>query len=287
MPPHTPSPIDLFAEAVRRLFADEAIPLAGNIAFRTLFSLFPFLIFVTALAGFFGDDALAERAVTFLLDAVPVEIAKPLAGEITSILTSPRADLLSLAALLTIWSAMGGVDSIRVGLNRAYDFREHRSFAILYLISTLFIIGAAVLLISFSFLMIFGPVALTTLERYVPGSRQHFATLEQLRYPLSILLLFLGLHVAHRILPAKRIPPLKALPGVALTVIVWIGLAAIFSEWLLRYDSFSSTYESLGGLFAAMFFVYLAALALIFGGEFNRVLINISEKKQAIPEIPP
>ena len=54
----------LLIEAVRRLFTDEAIPLAGNIAFRILFSLFPFLIFLTALAGFFGSDDLAalERA---------------------------------------------------------------------------------------------------------------------------------------------------------------------------------------------------------------------------------
>ena len=40
-----PTIISLGLEALRRLFADEAIPLAGNIAFRTLFSIFPFLIF--------------------------------------------------------------------------------------------------------------------------------------------------------------------------------------------------------------------------------------------------
>jgi membrane protein len=273
----------LFSEALRRLFADEAIPLAGNIAFRSVFSLFPFLIFVTAIAGFFGNEALAEMAVTYLLEAAPAKIATPLAGEIRSILTQPRADLLSLAALLTIWSAMGGVDSIRVGLNRAYDFRETRSVPLLYAISIVFVIGAAILLIVFSVLMILGPLALAAVERYVPGSRQHFATLEQLRYPLSIMLLFGGLHIAHRVLPARRVPALKVLPGVALTVVVWIILAAIFSEWLLRFDSFASTYSSLGGLFAAMFFIYLAALALIFGGEFNRVLINLADLKFDTP----
>jgi membrane protein len=41
----TPSLQSLLVEAIGRLFADEAIPLAGNIAFRTIFSLFPFLIF--------------------------------------------------------------------------------------------------------------------------------------------------------------------------------------------------------------------------------------------------
>jgi membrane protein len=61
-------------------------------------------------------------------------------------------------------------------------------------------------------------------------------------------------------------------------VLVWIILTTLFSQWLVRFDTFSSTYASLSGLFAAMFFVYLAALVLIFGGEVNRVLQNIASK---------
>jgi hypothetical protein len=38
--------------AVQRLWADEAVSLSGNIAFRTLFSAFPFLIFLTALGAY-------------------------------------------------------------------------------------------------------------------------------------------------------------------------------------------------------------------------------------------
>ncbi len=271
-------PFLLFSEAVRRLFADEAIPLAGNIAFRSVFSLFPFLIFLTALAGFFGSDDLAEKAVSFLLGTVPPLIAKPLAGEIRSILTVPRADLLSIAALLTIWSAMSGIDSIRVGLNRAYDFKEHRSAAYLYAMNTLFIIGSALVLIAFSFLLVFVPILLTFVEKYVPALHPAFTALDQLRYPVAIVLLFASLYTAHRVLPARRIPPRQVLPGVALTVFVWIILTTLFSQWLVRFDSFASTYASLGGLFAAMFFVYLGALVLIFGGEVNRVLQNISAK---------
>ncbi len=90
-----------------------------------LFSIFPFLIFLTALAGFFGNDDLAAGIVTFLLGVAPAELVKPLVPEIRSILTVPRTGLLSIAAVLTIWSAMGGVDSVRVGLNRAYDLKEH------------------------------------------------------------------------------------------------------------------------------------------------------------------
>jgi membrane protein len=40
----------------------------------------------------------------------------------------------------------------------------------------------------------------------------------------------------------------------------------------VNFNTFASTYASLSGVFAAMFFVYLAALVLILGGEVNRVL---------------
>jgi membrane protein len=271
----------LFVEAIRRLFADEAIPLAGNIAFRTIFSLFPFLIFLTALAGFFGTEDQAQRLVTFLLSVAPEEIIRPLAGEIRSILTVPRTGLLSVGAALTVWSAMAGVDSIRVGLNRAYDLREDRPAWRLYILNVLVIIGAALLLIAVSFLLIILPLALTAAEKLVPGAGRNFATLNGLRYPLALILLFVGLHLAHRILPSRSLPARHTAPGVLLTVIVWIILTAAFSEWLQRFNSFASTYSSLSGLFAAMFFVYLSALVLILGGEVNRVL-QLNRSKNGI-----
>ncbi len=258
--------------AVRRLFADEAIPLAGNIAFRTLFSIFPFLIFLTALAGFFGNEELAEKVVTFLLSVAPEQLVRPLAGEIKSILTVPRTGLLSVAALLTIWSATGGIDSVRVALNRAYDLKETRNTFWLYGQSILFVIGSAVGLLVFAVLIVFAPLAFAIIDRYAPGLNENFAVLNAARYPISVALLTGGLQLCHRVLPAKRLGGLEVLPGVLFTVVVWIGLSAAFSSYLLNFNSFASTYASLSGLFAAMFFLYLSAVVLILGGEVNRVL---------------
>lgn len=259
-------------EAFQRLFADEAISLAGNIAFRTLFSAFPFLIFLTALGGFLGSEKLAEAIVTYLLSVAPEQLVRPLASEIRSILTVPRSGLLSLSAALTIWSAMGGVDSVRVGLNRAYDLREHRNMLWLYGQSIVFVIGTAAVLLVFSILIVFAPVVLAAIGAQAPGLRQNFAGLEQLRYPTAIVLLTAGLLLCHRLLPAKRLRILELLPGVLLTVAVWIALSGVFSIYLVNFNTFASTYASLSGLFAALFFLYLAALVLIFGGEVNRVL---------------
>jgi len=272
MTANRPTIASLTLEAVQRLFADEAIPLAGNIAFRTLFSAFPFLIFLTALAGFFGNADLAERIVTYLLSVAPEQLVRPLAPEIRSILTVPRTALLSLSALLTIWSAMAGVDSVRVGLNRAYDLKEHRNLFWLYGQSILFVVGSAAVLLVVSLLIVFAPVFLAFIDVHAPDFRGSFATLDQLRYPIAVLLLTGGLLLCHRVLPAKRLNVIELLPGVLLTVAVWLALSSAFSYYLVNFNTFASTYASLSGLFAAMFFLYLAALVLIFGGEANRVL---------------
>ncbi|MGL6181524.1 MAG: YihY/virulence factor BrkB family protein [Aestuariivirga sp.] len=267
-----PTLSSLARESFYRLFADEAIPLAGNIAFRSLFSVFPFLIFLTALGGFFGNEALAQSIVDYLLSVAPEELVKPLAGEIRSILTVPRTGLLSLSALLTIWSAMAGVDSVRVGLNRAYDLREDRSIWVLYLQNVLFVIGSAVLLLIVALLLVFAPVGIAIINAHAPELQASFSTLEQVRLPIAILLLTAGLLICHRVLPAKQLRVLEVLPGVILTVIVWIALSSAFSYYLVNFNTFASTYASLSGLFAMMFFLYLAALVLILGGEVNRVI---------------
>jgi membrane protein len=136
----------------------------------------------------------------------------------------------------------------------------------------LFIIGATVFLLAFAVLIVLAPVVITAIDAKAPGFRQNIATVEQLRYPIAIILLTFGLLLCHRILPAKRLTVLEVLPGVVLTVITWVILSSAFSIYLVNFNTFASTYASLSGLFAAMFFVYLSALVLILGGEMNRVL---------------
>ena len=278
-----PSLLALFGKALKRLFADEAIPLAGNIAFRTIFSLFPFLIFLTSVAGFFGSEDLASKVVNFLVDVAPATLVKPFASEIRDILTIPRAGLLSLAALLTIWSAMGGVDSVRVGLNRAYDVKETRPLWYLYIQNVIFVIGAAALLLSVALLLVIVPAVTLFLESYAPNTLVNFAPWDLYRYPSAILLLIFGLLIAHRFLPSQKMRRRDVLPGIVLTVTVWIALTASFAWYLRNFNSFASTYASLSGLFATMFFIYLAAVVLIFGGEVNRILMFV-RSQSTIPE---
>jgi membrane protein len=227
---------------------------------------------LTALAGLFGDALLADKIVSFLLSVAPPGIIEPLAPEIHNILTVPRTGVLGVSLLLTVWSAMAGVDSVRVALNRAYNVLETRGYIKLFLLELAFIFGTAIILLVLAILIVILPLAFTVIERFAPGVRESYVLLDWLRYPIAVLLLTSGLLLCHRLLPAHETHTRDILPGVVLTVAVWIALSVLYSFYLVNFNSFATTYASLSGIFAALFFLYLSAIVLLLGGEFNRVL---------------
>jgi membrane protein len=99
------------------------------------------------------------------------------------------------------------------------------------------------------------------------------AVFSLIRYPVAVLLLTAALTAAHFFLPAKRLRLRQVLPGVILTVAAWVVLASAYSYYLANFATFASFYAGLSGVFAALFFLYLAALVLLLGGEVNRVVM--------------
>jgi membrane protein len=96
----------------------------------------------------------------------------------------------------------------------------------------------------------------------------------------------MGLYAAHWLLPAKQQRVRDIIPGVMVTTLVWVVVALVYSYYLVSFSTFTSTYASLSGLFAAMFFLYLSALVLLLGGEFNRVL-QIHRMRRAAAKLQP
>ena len=141
------------ARAWVELERNDGWAIASHIALNVLLALFPFLIFLTALASFLGSKELADTVVSLLFDAWPKSVAEPLAAETRSVLTGQRGDLLTIGGVLALYFASSGVESLRVGLNRAYGVEDQRSMIALRLHSLAFVLVAAVGLLAFAFLI--------------------------------------------------------------------------------------------------------------------------------------
>jgi membrane protein len=156
-------------DAYYKFLADDGWAIASHIALSALMALFPFLILVTALAGFlFGSTQLADEVADIVLQMWPTEVASPIASEVRRVLLGARSDLLTIGVALAIYFASSGIESLRIGLNRAYGVSESRSWWILRLESIGYVLIAAVGLLVLSFLVVLAPLIFASAVRYVP-----------------------------------------------------------------------------------------------------------------------
>lgn len=259
-------------EAGLRLWSDDAFGLAGNVAFRVILAVFPFLIFSSSMTAFVGSQSMAEDLVSFLIAIVPETLIEPIVSEVRQVMTVQRGGVLSTGILLTIWFALGGVDGVRVGLNRAYGVRETRSWYVLYPVMVLTVIAGSLVLVLVGYLIVLAPRAGSWLHVLFPGFDPASVTIRLVRYPAAATILALSLFAAHVFLPDRRTRFSSIYPGVLFTVATWITLTGAFSFYLANFASYATYYGGLAGIVAALYFLYLAALVLIFGGELNRAI---------------
>ena len=264
---------NILLDAYWRFIDDDGWAIASHIALSTLTALFPFLIFLTALAGFFGSKELADEAARLLLDAWPAQVAGPIAGEIHNVLTQTRGQLLTLSAVLALYFASGGVEALRIGLNRAYDAAETRPWWGLRLESIGYVLVGAVALLALSFLIVLGPLIWAQTLRYAPalGGLQYFVTLARLG--LTTLVLLVALVLVHKWLPAGRRTFAVIMPGVAFSFLVSLAIGEAFGAYLAAFaGNYVTTYAGLASVMIALVFLYTMAAIFVYGGELNAAI---------------
>jgi membrane protein len=134
------------------------------------------------------------------------------------------------------------------------------------------VILASLILVLVGYLLVLAPQAGSWLHALLPGFDPASVTVSLIRVPAAATILVFALFVAHVLLPARRTRFPNIWPGVVVTAIAWTILASAFSFYLRNFGTYASYYAGMAGIIAALYFMYLAALFLIFGGELNRAL---------------
>jgi membrane protein len=273
------------------LYRHDGWAIASHIALSALLALFPFLIFLTALASFFGTNEMADAIVPIVIEALPEAVAKPLATEVRNVLTGQRRDLLTIGGALAIWFSSSGVESLRVGLNRAYMVEETRNWWVTRAQSIVFVLIGAAGLLMLGFLVVLTPAAVAAasavlvdvqdfLKRQevisqatsVPDFQRFIARYDLVRYGATSAILLTGLVMAHVWLPAGRRRLHSVWPGIAVTLFFWLAAAIFFGAYLARFSTYASTYAGFAAPMMALVFLYFLALIFIAGGELNAAI---------------
>jgi membrane protein len=263
-------------DAFYTFLADDGWAIASHIALSTLMAMFPFLIVLTSLAGFFGSKELADQAATLLLQTWPTQVADALSGEVHDVLTTTRSGVLTIGAVLAVYFASNGVEALRVALNRAYAVVEPRRWYWLRLESIGYTLVAAFTALAMAFLIVLGPLIIEAVRRHIPlviESNEQF--LNVARYGITTTALVVALFILHAWLPAGRRSFLQILPGIVFTFLASLLSGIVFGQYLARFaNNYVTMYAGLASVIIALVFLYFIAAIFVFGGELNAAIIK-------------
>jgi membrane protein len=259
----------IFWQAIMHLIDDGGMTFAGHIAFMTLFSLFPFLIFLTTLAAEFGQTDAAREFIVMTLSAFPAEVSGAIRPAIDQVVNDRRTGLMTVSIVASLWAVSSGIEALRESLNKAYGVEEPRSFWFCRIQSLLFTVIFSIGILVVMFVVVIGPVAWSFIAPLLDLHWQWGWFAETARYVIAVGVLYLVVALLYRWLPSRHLPRREILPGAAVTIVLWMLLASLFSLYLQNLARFSVTYGSLGGIVITLMFFYISGLIFIFGAEIN------------------
>ena len=202
----------IIADAFYGFNRDDGWAIASHIALSVLMAVFPFLIVVTALAGIIGSDNLADEVARLIFAAWPKEVAGPLASEIHNVLTTTRGGVFTLGVIFAVYFASSGIESLRIGLNRAYELDEERAWWLLRLESIGYVLVGAIALLTLALLIVLAPLIFKAAVRYAPWINKFALAFDLVRFGVGGAVLAVTLFILHMWLPAGRRGPPRSSP---------------------------------------------------------------------------
>lgn len=275
-------------DAYWRFTSNDGWAIASHVALSVLLALFPFLIFLTALASFLGTRELVEQVVTLLFTAWPDSVKGPIEYELNNVLTGQRRDLVTIGAALMLWFSSSGVEAVRVGLNRAYGLKETRWWWQTRSQSMFFVVLAAMALLSLAFLIVLAPAGFAAAVRLFPQFAEEIREFQDQvltqRYVIAAGVLLVTLLAAHMWLPNGTQKLREVLPGIVTTMALWVVAATLFAWYLTTYASYATTYAGFAAVMIALVFLYFLAVIFILGGELNSAWVRSRKAEVPPPE---
>lgn len=277
----------IIKESVRDFLDDDMTSYASALAYQALFSLFPFVLFLLALIGFLKlpdfFSWLQQQAAMLL----PIDAMEQVNAVIDQIKKS-EGGLLSVGILLAIWTASGGVRSTMNALNIAYDVHEGRATWKVYLLSILYTVALAILLLLAAGLMITGPEVVGWVARQVGLENLFITVWTWSRWPIAILLMVLTVAIIYYVAPDVEQDFRFITPGSIIAVMVWIAASIGFGTYVSNFADYNATYGSIGAIIVLLLYFYISAAVLLFGAEVNSVIEHHSPegKNPGEKEIP-
>jgi membrane protein len=258
-------PKQLLSTLVCEWQADKLGDVAGAVAFSTVLALFPFLLFLVALAGLVMDPESIASIVDRASRVAPPQVQQILGERLTALVRGAAPSVLTVGALGALWGASRAVSSLTSALNTAFDVEETRPFWKVKAIAVATTLAVAALVVLASLIAVVTP----SIAEYLGPAGP---ILTWVRIPAAALLIAAVLAVLYSVLPNKPRKLKVFTPGSVIAVLLWLGASLVFSTYVSHFGKYELVYGTLGGVTVLLLWIWLSSVAVVLGAEINAIL---------------
>lgn len=257
----------------KSVFQQDFLGLSAEMAFYSIFSFFPFLIFIVSLFRIFGSEQLIISIITHFAPIIPSYVYEYIASRVMEILNSYNSSYMTITFFIAMLIASNAMFAMIKGLNRAYHIEETRPLWFTRLLSVgLLFLMAGVIFVGTN-LVIFGQLIISYVSAINIIPQLTIDMISVLRWPLMFLALYAVFFVNYYFMPDlqgyKRAKFFAAIPGTFFFCFAWLISSWLFSLYLGHINMYNKFFGAMGVLAIFLMWMYYTSLILLLGGEIN------------------
>jgi membrane protein len=254
---------------------DDLTGRSAQLAYYFFLSLFPALIFSSALIGFVAGtqthlrDHLLQTFATFLPPAAFTLVR----NTFSEVIQASSPGKIALGAVFALWTATSGMSAAEDTLNGIYKMKETRSFwkstLVAFVLTVIVVFLALAALVTF----FYGGTLVTIIAAQL-GLNAGLTFLWKLaQWPIALFLLSLVFAVTYFWAPDIKHKKWRWMtPGSVVGIAVWFAASGAFRAYLHFFNRYSVTYGSLGAFIILLLWFYLSAFSLLLGAEVDATI---------------
>lgn len=241
---------------------------AASTAFFIFLSLIPMIMLICSVLA--ATPLVQKSDLLTAATIFPASITPLIVGLIDSIYDSTFG-MISMTAIVTIWSAGKGILALMRGLNAMNGVVEDRNYVLQRLIASFYLIVFLAMVVFSLVVMVFGNLLASVIVRHVPGMENLFAFLLHFRGIFSWCMMTLLFALMYTFIPNCKLRFAWQLPGAAFSAVTWNVFSWGFSIYV-RHSGGFDMYGSLTTIVILMLWLYFCFYLFLIGAHINRFL---------------
>lgn len=242
---------------------------AASTAFFSFISMIPMLALLCSILPY---TSLTQEDLVLAIDKLMPELVVPLIQGVINEVYMRTTGVISIAAILMIWSAGKGMMALIQGLDAINGVDETRNYFVVRILASMYTLGMLVAIIISMAIMVFGEVIIKQIKNgleEIPNIHYFFETLIPFRFLLVWAVLTLIFTLLYWLVPNKKMKYKPQLPGAMFAAILWSAFSWGFSVYVDRFNGFSM-YGSFTFVVVIMLWFYFCMYIILIGAQINR-----------------